>query len=213
MNTKRIQAEDYDTGGSGVGYFDTTTGNTGGQYRSDNVDIEVCSEGGFNVGWIAATEWLRFSNIQVNPGQFTITMRVAAPSSGGTYYIEVNGVNVTGTKTISATGGYQTWATVTAGSAGFGHGNNTIRLVMTGTGWNVNWIEINRTGNNIVSNGACGIGNNPGVSFLMATNNYWGAASGPGPNPADTVCNAPGKSTQLTPYSTRPFVVSAPIDP
>ena len=67
--------------------------------------------------------------------------------------------------------------------------------------------------NNIVSNGACGIGNNPGVSFLMATNNYWGAASGPGPNPADTVCNAPGKSTQLTPYSTRPFVVSAPIDP
>lgn len=154
MNTKRIQAEDYDTGGSGVGYYDTTTGNSGGQYRSDNVDIEVCSEGGFNVGWIAANEWLKFSNIQVNPGQFAITMRVAAPSSGGTYYIEVNGVNVTGTKTISATGSYQTWATVTAGSAGFGHGNNTIRLVMTGAGWNVNWIEINRTGNNIVSNGS-----------------------------------------------------------
>ena len=67
--------------------------------------------------------------------------------------------------------------------------------------------------NNIVSNRVCGLYNLPGVPFLMAANNYWGAATGPGPDPADGVCNAPGTSTQVTPFSTRPFVVTVPIAP
>ena len=41
-----IEAENYDTGGKFVAYYDTTAGNSGGQYRSDDVDIETCSEGG-----------------------------------------------------------------------------------------------------------------------------------------------------------------------
>ena len=35
----RIEAEDYDTGGQGIAYNDTTAGNSGGQYRTDDVDI------------------------------------------------------------------------------------------------------------------------------------------------------------------------------
>ena len=37
----RIQAEDYNLGGEGVAYHDTTPGNTGGAYRQDDVDIET----------------------------------------------------------------------------------------------------------------------------------------------------------------------------
>src|SRR6516225_2269816 len=59
----RIQAEDYDTGGENVGYYDTTPGNSGGQYRQDDVDIETTTDtgGGYNVGWIAAGEWLQYT--------------------------------------------------------------------------------------------------------------------------------------------------------
>lgn len=48
----RIEAEDYHSGGSGVGYFDTTHGNSGGQYRSDDIDIEVTLDdgGGYDTG-------------------------------------------------------------------------------------------------------------------------------------------------------------------
>jgi len=46
-----IQAEDFDTGSSGYAYWDSTAGNSGGQYRSTDVDIEACSEGGYDVGW------------------------------------------------------------------------------------------------------------------------------------------------------------------
>jgi hypothetical protein len=35
---------------------------------------------------------------------------------------------------------------------------------------------------------------------LDARFNYWGAPTGPGPDPADTVCNAPGAETLVTPF-------------
>ena len=41
-----IQAEDYDTGGEGVAFHDTTAGNSGAQYRTDAVDIEATTDGG-----------------------------------------------------------------------------------------------------------------------------------------------------------------------
>ena len=40
-----IQAEDYDLGGEGVAYHDTTAGNSGGAYRQDGVDIETSAAG------------------------------------------------------------------------------------------------------------------------------------------------------------------------
>ena len=65
--------------------------------------------------------------------------------------------------------------------------------------------------NNIVGSKQCGFQNV--VPFLVATNNYWGAATGPGVNPADDICNAPGTTTLFTPFATRPFIVNAPINP
>ena len=47
-----IQAENFDDGGEGVAYHDTTAGNTGGQFRNTDVDIEAEPEGGYDVGWV-----------------------------------------------------------------------------------------------------------------------------------------------------------------
>ena len=67
--------------------------------------------------------------------------------------------------------------------------------------------------NNIFGNRSCGLNNDPGVPYLTVATNYWGRSTGPGGDPADTVCNAFGTSTQVTPFATRPFAVTAPIDP
>ncbi|MDB5103642.1 MAG: C-terminal target protein, partial [Fibrobacteres bacterium] len=58
----RLQAEDYRGGGEGIGYHDLTTVNSGGQYRTDGVDIQATTDagGGYNVGWIQAGEWLDY---------------------------------------------------------------------------------------------------------------------------------------------------------
>ena len=41
-----LQAEDYKVGGSGVGFSDTTAGNTGNAYRTDAVDIQATTDTG-----------------------------------------------------------------------------------------------------------------------------------------------------------------------
>jgi hypothetical protein len=48
-----IQAENFDNGGEGIAYHDTSAGNTGGAYRTDNVDIETTGDtgGGYDIGW------------------------------------------------------------------------------------------------------------------------------------------------------------------
>src|SRR3712207_2435008 len=50
----RLEAEDYRAGGERIGYHDTTRGNLGRTYRSDDVDIHTCRDGAscYGVGWI-----------------------------------------------------------------------------------------------------------------------------------------------------------------
>ncbi|OQW96356.1 MAG: hypothetical protein BWK77_05105, partial [Verrucomicrobia bacterium A1] len=59
-----IQAEDFDTGGEGVGYHDTTAANEGGQYRTgEGVDIAASAgaSNGYLVGWAKAGEWIEYT--------------------------------------------------------------------------------------------------------------------------------------------------------
>jgi parallel beta-helix repeat protein len=46
----------------------------------------------------------------------------------------------------------------------------------------------------------CGLLNDTGAA-VTATNNFWGAATGPGANPADDVCNTFGSTTTTAPFS------------
>ncbi len=87
----RIQAEDYNLGGEGVAYHDTTAGNSGGAYRQDGVDIET-GGGVTNVGWIRNGEYLTYTAIVAEAGNYTLTARVASPNSGRAAYLSVDGV-------------------------------------------------------------------------------------------------------------------------
>ena len=67
--------------------------------------------------------------------------------------------------------------------------------------------------NNLFGNSVCGLANR--LSLLLAPHNFWGAATGPGPDPADTVCNlnSGGGVTLTAPVTTRAYVITAPIMP
>jgi hypothetical protein len=68
--------------------------------------------------------------------------------------------------------------------------------------------------NNIFGNGMsgnCGLSN--ATVGVLAANNYWGAATGPGADPADDVCNVAGGTTTVTPFATKPFNVKSHIKP
>lgn len=133
-----IEAEHYDTGGEGVAYHDLTAGNAGTAFRSDDVDIEACTEGGYNVGWIQAGEWLEYTVNVTTAGTYTIQVRVAATAAGKTFHLELGGVNISGTLTVPNTGAWQTWATVSATSTSLSAGQKVLRVVMDSGDFNIN---------------------------------------------------------------------------
>jgi hypothetical protein len=138
-----IEAEDYDNGGSGVAYFDTTAGNNGGAYKNDNVDIQNCSEGGFNVGWIAQGEYLVYSIDVAEAANYDVGFRVASQNNTAkSLHLEIDGINVTGSVTFNTNGdGWQNWRTVSAGPIYLEPGVYQARLVMDSAGFNVNYME------------------------------------------------------------------------
>jgi|GEM_PF-75864 len=136
-----IEFENYDSGGEGVAYHDNDAGNNGGQYRSDDVDIESCSEGGYNIGWTDSGEWLEYTVDVSTAGNYDLTIR-AAGAVGGSLYISFDGTDVTGTVTIPNTGGWQTWQDVTVSAVALNAGQQVVRVYMNSGGFNLNNLTI-----------------------------------------------------------------------
>ncbi len=140
-----VQAENYNVGGNNVAYGNTgSTTNQGGQYRTDGVGIEVTSDtgGGYDVGWIQAGEWLKYTVNVTTAGSYSANFRVSSPYSTTTMHLEVDGVNVTRSLAIPNTGGWQTWATVTKTGISLTAGQHVMRWVAETNGMNFNWFSI-----------------------------------------------------------------------
>ncbi len=115
-------------------------------FANSGVQTEATTDsgGGQNVGWIDTNDWMAYSNITIpTSGTYTIEYRIASPS-GGRLSVDLNGgAVVLGELAIPATGGWQTWSTIShtvtinAGTYNFGV------FAKTG-GWNINWIRIKR---------------------------------------------------------------------
>ncbi|HZC81199.1 MAG TPA: carbohydrate-binding protein, partial [Nitrospiraceae bacterium] len=143
----RLEVENFDEGRAG--HFDTDATNQGGQYRSEEVDIETTSDsgGGYDVGWAFAGEWLQYSVDVSSAGTYDIGVRVASEGTGGTFHIEVDGIDKTGPMAVPNTGDWQTWTTITKPNVPLSAGNQVWRVVMDSNGpttavANFNWISL-----------------------------------------------------------------------
>ncbi|HXB03047.1 MAG TPA: carbohydrate-binding protein, partial [Opitutaceae bacterium] len=139
-----VQAENYDTGGQGVAYNVTSVNGTDNGYRSDGVDLEVCSDtgGGVDLGWESPGQWFKYTVNVATAGTYTVSFRVAAPNAvtDAFHLSNASGTNLSGNVNVPATGGYQTWATVTA-NVTLPAGQQILTLNQdTGGGiWNINY--------------------------------------------------------------------------
>jgi len=141
-----FEAEDYNTGSEGVSYHDTSTGNTGGAYRNDDVDIESCGEGGYNIGWLDAGEWLKYDVSITETGYYNIEARTARLlPDNGTFHIELDGQNITGTINAPSTGGWQDYTSVVKTDILLNQGNHTITLFIENGPFNINWVNVKKS--------------------------------------------------------------------
>jgi hypothetical protein len=136
-----VYAANFDNGGEGVAYHDTTPGNIPGAYRATDVDIEPASDGGSDVSWIAPGEWLNYTVNVAAAGMYTVNLRVAAPG-GASMHVGFNKAsNVWKGVTIPITGGWQNWTTVSF-TASLGAGTQQMTLMFDTLGINIESVDV-----------------------------------------------------------------------
>jgi hypothetical protein len=140
----RIEAEDYDLGGSGVAYADTTAGNAGGRYRNDDVDIEPLATGsGYAVAYTRTGEWLRYTVTVEDPGTYDLRVRLSSPYEGSTASVRIDD-GQPHLFSIPDTGSFQTYALLST-PWHLEAGTHTILLQFDGAGQNCDYLEFVRT--------------------------------------------------------------------
>ena len=146
----RIQAEDYDEGGQGTAYHDTTAGNSGHVYRENDVDIVGILRGGAVFGYAvtstAETEWTRYTVL--SPGtvaaDYPLTLRVATWAAFQSIGTSVNGT--AGETVFLPNTNFATTYTNVNTTVRLGAGWNTVRLFYHGSAMNVDSFTIDPAG-------------------------------------------------------------------
>jgi hypothetical protein len=119
----RIEAEDFDLGGEGVGYHDRSTRNPGLGYRPDEgpgiKGMEVptgkpawykSNDGTPTIGWFFVGEWLKYS-VDVKAGVYDINIRIATPMNNKAFNIYIDDKLIAYIE-VPNTGEYGNWVTV-----------------------------------------------------------------------------------------------------
>ncbi|MEV6303473.1 DUF1996 domain-containing protein [Actinoplanes sp. NPDC051861] len=153
------------------------------------VEATADTGGGQNVAYLANGDWLRYDNVNLGAaGALTVQARVA--SAVGTGTVELRTGSVTGPLltqfAITATGGWQTWRTLTATVASHPTGAQTVFAVLRNTTGgdfvNLNWFSFGD-----------GQPSDPGAGWIPIDQAAWNAqlaqfnAIVPRPVPAGTV--------------------------
>jgi len=149
----RVEAEDFDSGGAGVGYVDNLGSGYNGTesgpnvvYRPDEtVDLENSlngESGSLNVGYVEAGEWIEHTLEVGNGGTYEIAFRVANGSaSNASLTASIDGT-VIDTLVVPPTGGWQSWQTLALGNlVSLGTGTSVLRTSFQSSGLNLGWIE------------------------------------------------------------------------
>ncbi|KAM0123378.1 hypothetical protein ACHAPC_011198 [Botrytis cinerea] len=111
---------------------------------SQGVETEVCSEGGMDVSSINNGDYIKVKGVAFGTGAKSFSARVSSATSGGTIQVRLGSASGTlvGTCTVSGTGGWQTWKTVTCPISG-ATGTQDLYFVFAGSGsgflLNFNW--------------------------------------------------------------------------
>jgi hypothetical protein len=139
-----IEAENYDLGGEGVAYHDLNTTNGSGQYRTDGVDIENCTDAGngYNLADVQTGEWTNYTINVTETAEYEIKLRLATTQLNKTFHIEIDEVNVSGVINVPTTGGWQNWQTVTLPKLVLTKGIKNLKVVMDSDLFNLNYIKI-----------------------------------------------------------------------
>ncbi|HEV7238912.1 MAG TPA: carbohydrate-binding protein [Thermoanaerobaculia bacterium] len=159
-----VQAENYDLGGEGIAWHDTSPGNAFGVYRTHDMDVGAITGGGHHIGALEAGEWAEYSVNVATTASYTVTLRWASAYAGSTTFrLRQDGVDVSGTQTVNSTGSWQTFTTKTF-NANLTAGAHILRIDFETGFWNPDYLQFTSCTAPTVSNPANKTANDPGIT-------------------------------------------------
>ncbi len=135
----KIEAENY------IDYHDTTAGNEGGAYRNDDVDIERCYDtgGGYNVGWVAPGEYIRFKIRVPQTDSYVLRSRVATIKNNRSFRFRLDGRFIGDTVYVPNTGKWQKYTDAPI-TVKLTRGVHTLDVYFDNEELNLNYIDIQK---------------------------------------------------------------------
>lgn len=146
-----FMAANFDLGGQGVAYNDTTSTNIGGQYRpNEGVDLiascDATPTASYVVNNYATGEWMNYTINAATAGNYAVQLRAANNySSSVAFHVEVDGVKVTGPVLVPVSGAWCSFKLATSPSFPLTAGTHVLRIVSDQQYFNVESINVINT--------------------------------------------------------------------
>jgi hypothetical protein len=144
-----IQAEDYDLGGEGIAFHDTTAK----QHRrrlspNEAVDVKLIAgtTNQYRLSDAAVGEWVEYSINAQQASNYELELRLSNADPNAKVHVEIDGVNVTGSLSVPDTNSFSTFASVKKTFA-IAQGPHVLRLAfdvaaVTGSVAGVDWMKL-----------------------------------------------------------------------
>jgi endoglucanase len=144
-----LMAVDYDLGRNGAAYFDMdtanyrlstgkeSTGNSGGVYRNDGVDIyrDPNHLESYYVGKIEKGEWLQYTIHIKEGGEYKLVFNISGNTSDGLISLSEGATTIQDLK-IPSTGGYEIWKKISTEKFELTQGIHKLRVHAEKGGFN-----------------------------------------------------------------------------
>jgi len=141
----KIEAELFDAGGEGVAYHDTTPGTHGQDYDNppsypppsfrQPTDVDIYKSAGYSNGYLVvmqAGDWMYYTVDVAQAGSYTLSAQTYYwGARGGTFHIEADGADATGTLQLPEGSG---WQTVMKPSIQLNAGRHVLKVVCDANG-------------------------------------------------------------------------------
>ena len=146
----KIEAENYDVGGHNKAFYDNDRENQGKAYREDEVDVVAIDDSkcgdaactGYAIGYTNEGEWVEYTINVAADAKYDITANVATASDASAMQLLIDDTEITESVAVEKIDSvWTTYKVVDIGSVELKKGEHVLRLLITGSFLNVDWIS------------------------------------------------------------------------
>jgi alpha-glucosidase len=139
----RVQAENFDRGGEGIGFHKTAPGKIASSYRDEPVDLEDSGDagGGLAVTGGASGDWLDYTVNVPAAGYYDLGLRLSSARDDGFIYVGCGGKEIAAVS-VPQTGGRRAWRTVWARGIYFEKGEQPLNFYVMRGGFAFNFFDL-----------------------------------------------------------------------